>query len=310
MTKLFVGLGGTGSKDGRTNSIEIIDLQSASTKCQSLPNFPVALAGSFGGLGFQDKLMISGGQDYLEKNSNKWFSLKGNHWTSLPNMNTSRSYAAVSPSPYPSKLQRFFVTGSKGKTDLNSVEVLTEQGWTTLPQSLPVTIRQHCSVLVNSTTVMVIGGFQNNVESSNTYFFNTENEIWTAGPHLKNGRRSHSCGKIRKNNQSQEFSIIVAGGNYLKTYLTSVEILDLGSNEWMKGPDLPIGIDTSQMVEDHNGGVVLVGGYSVTDGYLDTLFLLPHGGADAEWIKMNQTLKVGRNSHVAFLVPDNMVDCS
>jgi hypothetical protein len=92
--------------------------------------------------------------------------------------------------------------------------------------------------------------------------------------------------------------------------LSSVEILDEGSNEWQRGPELPFGITESQMVEDQNGGVVLIGGRSSSVFNLDTLFHLPHGGQDAVWTKMEQKMKTGRNEHTAFLVPDNIVDCS
>jgi hypothetical protein len=104
-------------------------------------------------------------------------------------------------------------------------------------------------------------------------------------------------------------SIIVAGG-YYSSYLSSVEILDEGSNEWQTGPELPFGIYSSQIVEDQNGGVVLIGGESSSISKLDTLYQLPHGGQDAVWTKMEQKMKTGRNEHTAFLVPDNTVDCS
>jgi hypothetical protein len=105
-------------------------------------------------------------------------------------------------------------------------------------------------------------------------------------------------------------SIIVAGGYAGGSYLSSVEILDEGSNEWQTGPELPFGIYGSQMVEDQNGGVVLIGGYSPSVFNLDTLYQLPHGGQDAVWTKMEQKMKTGRRRHTAFLVPDNFVDCS
>jgi hypothetical protein len=88
--------------------------------------------------------------------------------------------------------------------------------------------------------------------------------------------------------------------------LSSVEILDDGSNEWQTGPELPFAIGFSQMVEDQNGGVVLIGGL----GNLHTLYQLPHGGPDAVWTKMEQKMKTGRYRHTAFLIPDNIVDCS
>jgi hypothetical protein len=64
------------------------------------------------------------------------------------------------------------------------------------------------------------------------------------------------------------------------------------------------------MVEDQNGGVVLIGGYAPSVFNLDTLYQLPHGGQDAVWTKMEQKMKTGRRRHTAFLVPDNFVDCS
>jgi hypothetical protein len=64
------------------------------------------------------------------------------------------------------------------------------------------------------------------------------------------------------------------------------------------------------MVEDQNGGVVLIGGSSSAYVSVDTLYQLPHGGQDAVWTKMEQKMKTGRRQHTAFLVPDNSVDCS
>ncbi len=80
----------------------------------------------------------------------------------------------------------------------------------------------------------------------------------------------HSCGKIRRNKESQEMSIIVAGGYDGSSRLSSVEILDEGSSKWQTGPELPFAIDGSQMVEDQNGGVVLIGGWSSSVGNLES----------------------------------------
>jgi hypothetical protein len=205
------------------------------------------------------------------------------------------------------KDEKLLVTGGyDGSAYLNSAEMLTEEGWDSKLPSLPVTISYHCMVTINSTTVMVIGGFQNGY-SGKTFYFTFGEESWTAGPELKNKRRWHSCGKIRRNKESQEMSIVVAGGEDGSSYLSSVEILDKDSNEWQTGPELPFGISSSQMVEDQNGGVVLIGGGASS---LDTLYKLPHGGQDAVWTKMEQKMKTGRYYHTAFLVPDNIVDCS
>ncbi len=64
------------------------------------------------------------------------------------------------------------------------------------------------------------------------------------------------------------------------------------------------------MVEDQNGGVVLIGGNSQSAGRIDTLYQLPPGGQDAVWIKVEQKMQTKRYFHTAFLVTDNIVDCS
>jgi hypothetical protein len=258
---------------------------------------------AIGGLGIEGKPILCGGNQNGSR-TNKCYSLENNEWVPSASMKSVRTYAAAA------QLQdgNFLVTGGYDGSDLNSAEMLTEEGWKSNIPSLPVTIQDHCMVNVNSTTVMAIGGSQNGQYSGKTFYFTFGEESWTEGPELKNKRTSNSCGKIRRNKESQEMSIIVAGGLDGSSYLSSVEILDEGSNEWQTGPELPFGIDESQMVEDQNGGVILIGGYSVGD--LDTLYQLPHGGQDAVWTKMEQKMNTGRREHTAFLIPDNIVDCS
>jgi hypothetical protein len=77
-------------------------------------------------------------------------------------------------------------------------------------------------------------------------------------------------------------SIIVAGSLHDEYELSSVEILHEDSKEWQTGPELPFGIDQSQMV--------LVGGHSPSISYPDTFYQLPHTGQDAVWTDTKQKL--------------------
>jgi hypothetical protein len=192
----------------------------------------------------------------------------------------------------------------------NTSEMLTEKGWERNVPDLPVTIVLHCLATVNSTTVIAISGGQNQHLSGKTFYFTFGENNWIEGPELMKMRGFHTCGRIRRNKESQEMSIIVAGGNDKVSYLTLVEILDEGSSKWKTGPELPNYICLSQMVEDPNGGVFLVGGLNPSEGYLDTLWHLAHAGKQAVWTLMEQKLKVPRSWHTAFLVPDNSVNCS
>ncbi len=215
---------------------------------------------------------------------------------------SSARYAAAAAQLEDGKL---FVTGGWNNGRLNSAEILTEQGWESNIPSLPVTIADHCMVKVNSTTVIVIGGHQNDQISGKTFYFTFGAESWTEGPELKYKRGYHSCGKIRRDKESQEMGIIVAGGNDGLSDMASVEILHEGSNKWQRGLELPFSITESQMVEDLNGGVILIGGHSTSMTGLDTLYQLPHRGQNAVWTKMQQKMRTGRKKHTAFLVPDS-----
>jgi hypothetical protein len=269
-----------------------------------MPNFPAKVHGATGGLGFKGNPIICGG--YQNSTFSKsCYCFENNKWIPSQSMNSERYYAAAA------QLQdgKLLVTGGYTGSDyLNSFEMLTQQGWEINIPSLPVTIYAHCMVAVNSTTVMVIGGSQNVQFSGKTFYFTFGKESWTDGPALKYKRIFHSCGRIQSNKQSLDMSIIVAGG-FDTSYLPTVEILGDGSNEWKTGPELPFGIGYGQMVEDQKGGVVLIGGYS-SISYSNTLYQLPHGGQDAVWTMMEQKLSTGRYAHTAFLVPDNIVECS
>ena len=289
-----------------TDTCEVINLASSASTCKNPPNCPAKVYAAIGGLGFKGNPILCGGWQN-DAESDKCYSLENNEWVSSASMNSERSFAAAGQS----QDGKLLVTGGEDGSfhSLNSAEMLTERGWESNIPSLPVIINGHCMVTVNLTTFMVIGGVQSGQYSGKTFYFTFGEESWTEGPELKNKRAVHSCGKIRRNKESQEMSIIVAGG-YDGSYLSSVEVLDEGSNEWQTGPELPFRNWDAQMVEDQNGGVVLIGGKSSPGDILDTLYQLPHGGQDAEWTKMEQKMKIGKNLHTAFLVPDNFVDCS
>jgi hypothetical protein len=153
-------------------------------------------------------------------------------WIPMDDLNKNRSHMGLSPSQFPKENHSVLVIGNYDPSS-NTSEILTENGWENLLPELPVTIFDTCSVLLNSTTVMVIGGIQNGATSRNTFLFNTKvgEESWTEGPTLLTERSVHSCARIRSefrvpnSNISSQFGIIVAGGSLN----TSTEILDFGT---------------------------------------------------------------------------------
>ena len=74
--------------------------------------------------------------------------------------------------------------------------------------------------------------------------------------------------------------------------------------------ELPIGISYASLIEDPNGGVLLVGGYSKSQDYLTTIFKLEHAGADQKWIEMEAKMQMGRIHISAIFIPDEIANCT
>ena len=100
-------------------------------------------------------------------------------------------------------------------------------------------------------------------------------------------------------------SLLVVGG-WLNKPLSSVEILDPGSSEWRKGPELPFPVYASAMVEHPRGGVVLIGGESLGQKMLATMLYLSDAGTDARWEEMPLKLKTAKSYLTAFLITDEV----
>jgi hypothetical protein len=103
--------------------------------------------------------------------------------------------------------------------------------------------------------------------------------------------------------------VIVGGVDSSGSYLSSVELLNLNAFKanntgWVMGPSMPLTVFGSTMHAFQNG-VILIGG----TGQVDGTHLYQLSSPNGTWTAMKQTLKVGRNRHVSFLVPDAIVTC-
>jgi hypothetical protein len=70
---------------------------------------------------------------------------------------------------------------------------------------------------------------------------------------------------------------------------------------------LKVGVAGARVVEDPNGGVVLLGGL-IFGAQSARIFKLQD--ALSAWVEMKQTLKIGRYFPVAFIVPDEITNCT
>ena len=111
--------------------------------------------------------------------------------------------------------------GSEKSTEIISLDQPPVAG-----PNFPFTVREHSMVLVNPTTIYLIGGFQNGELSNKTWIIDQSNNFQIRlGPPLNIARLAHSCSKMKI--EGKNF-LVAAGGKckMSEELLDSVELLD------------------------------------------------------------------------------------
>ncbi len=79
--------------------------------------------------------------------------------------------------------------------------------------------------------------------------------------------------------------------------------------DWMPGPDMPIGLDSAGAVSD--GKVLTVAGGTNPDFQQENkIHQLSCSNGSCQWKTLVTTLKQARALTVAILIPDDMSDCN
>ncbi len=300
---------------------ELIPLDDATRSCSnSIPDFPIELRFATIGLlshdGQKHVPLICGGLDltagertdkcyFLNASSNRWILVD-------KRMSVRRSSLASIVIDIGKSM---WITGGwNGTRDSKKTELVTISDdsvtFTMQPgPDLPLALDSHCLVELNTTTAMMIGGWNGRVLKS-TYFMDLPTLTGSSarivqGPDLKVARRLHSCGVLSNPGGGQV--VIVAGGWNNGTAQRSTEMLDLDLNQgWTYGPDLPKGIDNADAVTSPDGkSLMIVGGWD-DQAYSSDIFNLDFNNDNNawQWTKLDQALNVAREEHVALLVPD------
>ena len=223
--KLLIAGGSYDQHGNETNIVEIVDLIN--------PNFALkwnddraARRGSIGGI-LQNQPFICGGRDSNWENFNNGIILGSNQ--EIPLIKGRRFASSVVLNE-----TRLLVTGGKDDKwkDLNSSEFISLDQPPEDGPKLPFTVSDHCMVLVDSTSIYLIGGWQDNKKSEKTWIIDAkDNFAIKEGPPMNNPRGWHSSATMRLNNK---VFIIVVGGFWCKSH---TEILDtsLPTNKWKPG---------------------------------------------------------------------------
>ena len=226
-------LAATGYPYDNGRKVEVIDLDNPSKTCILSADFPYGLENAVGGFTSSGPMICSG---YYSSLSADCYSLRSNGEfvkISELTMDTPRSYA----SSIVTEDGKLMISGGRGRLFLsyladseiiNVPESKTEDGF-----ELPNEIHGHCSVLINATTVLVLGGYSGSGSyQRSTYFINLENLQVTSGAEMQEARAFFGCAIFEHNQQN---FVIAAGGWYPYTDSTEFLQLDATRLRWSRG---------------------------------------------------------------------------
>ena len=99
---------------------------------------------------------------------------------------------------------------------------------------------------------------------------------------------------------------LVVTGGLNGDYITTTEELDLNTLQWSVGKDLPIGRDYGASVQFKDSFLIVAGNGPA--GYTDTI--LEYNTDSGDWNVRSERLLSARGFHAAFLVPEEIANCS
>ena len=209
----------TGDGDPYYNGVktEVVDLYDPSKSCilEDIPyryysaggmlgSTPVICGGSSSPLSHFDECLLYGTNNVITMNSKR-------HGLSSVALSDDRIW---------------MLGGWDGSNYLHSTEFITTTEAVNGP-TLPEAVGYHCSVKFND-LIYLVGGYTTTT-TKNVWVANPSNGYaFVQGPSMITGRYYHSCGTMSIGSTS----IIIAAGGFI---ISSVEILDPQSNQWVEG---------------------------------------------------------------------------
>ena len=225
VTKFLIATG----RDTNYNPVsksELIDLSlDDDDQCFNWVDYPLELHVATGGL-LGNTPLICGGRlfgQYIDE----CYSLDGETSKFVTKMSVKRSYAAS----IVLNETILWITGGWTGQMYASSEYIRLSGSSPGPD-LPMTLRAHAMIAINTTHSMVIGGDSSSSTIDLTFYFNHGNQQWIDGPRLIQARDSHAVG-IVNDQVTMTNLVIVAGGFAVVHYLDSTEILV--DSQWLPG---------------------------------------------------------------------------
>ena len=169
------------------------------SKCAPIAKYPKALWGAMAGLSLDETPIFCGGE-YTGPSYSECYTYN-DKWQQIQSMKYPSSYGAEVSSHYASKKHHFIITGGRNGSSENSqnyVRGMSYDGqWEDITPALPNNLNRHCLVSINSSSLMAIGGRQNENSVAATLILHDGSTSWISGPSLNTARYFHGCARIR-----------------------------------------------------------------------------------------------------------------
>ena len=170
---------------------------------------------------------------------------------------------------------------------------------------LPYPVISPCMVKLNHSMVALTGGYNKDDVFDMVSYYNQETGKWFNGPQMPSPKYDHGCATMVIN--GSDYLVLAGGTGYYATNSDSVEILNLSTNQWTKGPKLPGYRYGLKLVQTSPlDGVYAIGGIS-PDGFSDKVLQMhcskPGLMESCEW-KVKQQLLNPRAYFLALPIPN------
>ena len=209
--------------------LEIIDLINPKLKSDIVENENGNIYGATGGI-LQNKIVLCGGHDNEDNVSNQ-IKIIG-----LPNYDSKMTVPRMHARSIVLNKSQIWVTG--GELDnRKSTEIISLNEPPVPGPDLPFRAFDHSMILVNPTTIYLIGGIALDSQNGHkTLIIDPTNDFQIKeGPSLNFARRSHSCSKMRI--EGKLYLVVAGGMGHKDENIDSVELLDTSCTKqgWKMG---------------------------------------------------------------------------
>ena len=218
----------TGLPYSSSRKTEIINLKNDGLTIEDCGYYPLEIDGAVGA-NMGSFPAICGGRE-SGSSVNQCYKLVAGEWQQFATMTSRRTFAAGMV--VDNSLLIFGGYDYTGNVRLQSTEIINGNGEVSTGPNMPTALSRHTIATVNSSTLIISGGFTNAISYSPlTWYYNHVTQKFHEGPALMEGRRFHGSGTVVDQVTNQK--IVVVAGGWNGNYLDSTELLITG--EWQQG---------------------------------------------------------------------------